>query len=199
MRQKQVFTRYDDLVRAWVEQKQPSGRTPSARLMGSSERRFRLTFEGDTLYSYGHFPIARIVSLGVAFITTRYWSTTVLKSPTTEGHKRCAKHFLSIYNYQIFRVDDVTAYDQTGNVQDLQANAVKAINRCFTARSNFPYYLRSAYYEIDKAKALALAFGLPYDRRWLVEPLGKMTRKKVKAFKQILINKTKERMHINGN
>lgn len=69
-RQRNVYPKRE-IAHLWAHQTQSSARNPQGNFY----------FEGNTIYSYGrHFPIARIVSPGVVFLTSR------LSSSTTAGH-----------------------------------------------------------------------------------------------------------------
>lgn len=204
-RKREVFGNYDDLIAAWVDGTQETGRTSKVRIGGAwgSDSRppsigVRLTFKGDTLLSYGHFPVARRVSPTVAFVTTRYWTTTVLKSPTTEKHKREARRQLQRDNVRTFALADITSEDRAAQLDSLKAQYVEAVERWKHARfpGNFSHWRAQASVNLSEVEAFAKTFGLTYDRRWVLPVLAPVVKAKVATFKKILVHRTLQRMGV---
>jgi hypothetical protein len=148
---KHQLEQLSETVRARLPEPKPKPRPTRAGvydrwIAGQADKQGNVHSDGDTLYSYGWYAIARIVDREckiALMVKDRY-------SITTGKHIHRALCTLHTAGYTVFTVDNVTASDYVDNLAGFEADIDRAINRADHARGQKKSHMRYVNYCVQQ-------------------------------------------------
>lgn len=138
---KTVFSSNSECAHVWAQQTQEKGRTNN-----------NINFRGDSIYSYGHWKMARFVVYNVVFM--RDWSYSI----TTSKHMSHVRHAISGGN-NIFYCNNPDM-SPTDIMKQYEQDLKELESKFKSDKSNKSYYLDSIINLCKKSAELSELFGI---------------------------------------
>jgi len=127
---------HQEIVRRWIE-RIPSGRSGLIEYHGYGN----ISFRNDTIYSYGWWPMAKVIDWDKKIAFYRNYGYSV----STSKHQSYVWNALNQYGFKIFSVPNVTDFHHfADNLKDYENSIGKLLDIADRAYLNRKYYMEHA-------------------------------------------------------